>query len=788
MPPRLAALVVTVTFASCTCGTTNPPPETECVRNSDCARNRVCLDGLCVDGLTGGGTPAAGGTAMGGGQATAGGSTAGGAAGGFAGGAGGGSGGGAAGGVAGGAAGGSVTGTDGGLADAGVDAGAPDAGCQCTDLEECVGGLVCVPRYALLQWRSPSNGAVFSAGAAVPLEAALILASGRSRNDPASISFEASGDGGRVAGLLQRVDAGLFATSMSFPLGSWAATISIPDSGLADGPLTFSVLTSDFALTWAPPPPRVATPGLLPHDPSQDAGTFFRRDETATLVVTNSAPATNVSVTVLGVSSDGGTPPLPLTAAPSCASCSDAGFCACYPLDLSRPVLEAFRGHFSFSVSGTVNGSIVTNTSQTHPARVPSLPVTRWKWAWVNGPPAFDGGVATITNPALDRRGALYFGFSEFSTSFPSAGVKVLSHQGAVQLATQTLAVPTSDFVISSIDGGPETAVVATQGSGFVSLSPDGGLSTICDPSAGQGLLVTGAIGLLQTPPPVPLELPFGVATSSSSQLRRLVVAGPIGSCATGALTPANASSKSPFFASGQSVTFASAESGNVRLATATPFNVMFGGAAPLPPSLGALTDLFPPGLQGSQIAVGTSAGGVWWAGLSPASSMTGSASGSGVMATGNTLWYPTLGSGGLTLQSVTVDDSAGITAGPGYPIAAGGMATIALGQGGAVLAATSNGVLTVVQDGRIVWTTPADARLGGLFSSRLMLDCSRDGTNAPLPGRPGVAYLLGAPQQVQAIITDSRGLDVTQPWPMNGHDPRGTYNSATPLAPFACP
>lgn len=509
-------------------------------------------------------------------------------------------------------------------------------------------------------------------------------------------------------------------------------------------------------------------------------------------MVTNSAAATNVTVTVFGLTSDGGTPALALTAAPSCAPCTGAGFCSCYPLDLSLPVLEAFRGRFSFSVSGTVNGATVTNTSQTHPTRVPPLPVTRWKWAWVNGAQSTDGGVATTTNPALDRRGSLYFGFSDFSGGFPSGGLKALSHQGAVQLTTQTLLFPTTDVVISSYDGGVETALVGAQGAGFVALALDGGVSTICDPAAGQGFLVTGPMGVLTTPPPLPIEMPFGIATVSNSQQRRLVVAGPLNNCAFAPLTPASPTSKSPFFASGQNITFASAESGTVRLATTNVFSITLAGSGPLPGSLGALTDLFPtPPFLSSQVALGTSAAGVWWAGNSPAVGPTGSAGGSGVVATGSlasTVWYPTVDPGGLKLQSVAIDESVGITAGPSFPVAAGGTASVALGQGGAVLAASDNGVLTVVQNGRIVWSTPADARLGGRFSSRLMLDCSRDGANAPIPGKPGVAYLLGAPQQVQAIITDSRGLDVTQPWPMNGHDPRGTYNAATPLAPFACP
>lgn len=762
---RLAALVVVV--ASCT----PPPPETECVRNSDCARNRVCLDGLCVDGVTAGGSASAGGSAMGGGLAAAGGVAS----------AGGAPGGGSAGGMvtAGGSAGGSVGGgsaggQDAGQLDAGVDGGAggaPDAGCQCTDLEECVVALVCVPRYALLQWRAPANGAAFPSGTNVGLEAALLLASGRTRNDPGLLPFEASGDGGRLSGVLQRVDAGLFATNVSFPVGTWAATVSLPDSGLVDGPLTFSVVNTDFSLSWAPPPPRLAGPGLQPHDPSQDAGTFFRRDETTTLVVTNASAATNVTVTVFGLTSDGGSPSLPLSAAPSCAPCTGAGFCACYPLDLSRPALEAFRGRFSFSVSGTVGGSTVTNTSQTHPTRVATLPVTRWKWAWVNGASS-DGGFAVTTNAALDRRGTLYFGFSEVGAS----GVKALRPQGDVQLATSGLLVPTTDVVISTIpDSGVDVVMVGAQATGFTIIGADGGVSPLCDVGSAQGYIAAGTSGLVRSPSFLTtLDMPFAVSIGTGTQ-RRLSVGQPFGTCASVNLPPTNQNVTNPLMASGADISLASAESSAVITWTANPPSISAAGVVMIPSMLGTLTDLFPG-------PMGTGSNGVW---VQAQSLSSGGPGGSGVLAASGIVWYPISGAGLLGLRAVDVNSG---SSSPVIQLATSGTASVALGQGGAVLVAADTGVLTVVENGRIVWATPADARLGGRFASRLMLDCTRDGSGTPVAGRPGVAYLVGAPQQVHAVITDSRGLDVTQPWPMNGHDPRGTSNTGTPLAPFACP
>ena len=182
--------------------------------------------------------------------------------------------------VGGGAAGGSTM--DGGATDAG--AGDGGATCACADFEECVSNVVCVPRYALLQWQGPAPGATFSPTTMVRLEASLLVANGRSRNDPPTLPFEATSDGGRVSGVLSRVDAGLYAQTQTFSLGEWQATVSYPDAGLADGPRAFTIRQQDFTLTWLPPPVRVSGNGLISSDPADDGGSFFRRDETATVV------------------------------------------------------------------------------------------------------------------------------------------------------------------------------------------------------------------------------------------------------------------------------------------------------------------------------------------------------------------------------------------------------------------------------------------------------------------------------------------------------------------------
>lgn len=675
-------------------------------------------------------------------------------------------------------------GMDGGTSDAGPGDGG--ATCPCADFEECLANVVCVPRYALLQWQGPAAGSTFSPTTMVRLEASLLLANGRSRNDPPTLPFEATSDGGRVSGVLSRVDAGLYARTQTFSLGEWQATVSYPDAGLADGPRAFAIRQQDFTLTWLPPPLRVSGNGLISSDPADDGGSFFRRDETATVVVSNPAPATAVSVFVNGVVADGGTDTVLLTASPSCAACSGAGFCACYAVDLSRPSLEAFRGRFSFSVTGTIGGAVVTQTSQSHPTNVPTLPVTRWRWGWLNSTPVTDGGFAASVGPALDQRGTLYLGYAEANGGPPAFGVKALTAQGSVSW-TQSTMNPTTSLAVGALDGGARLFAGA-QGVGIVTLSTStGAVSPLCDVGNTNGYIPMGSIALATLPFVLLPDMPVVVAASTTQPTRRVAFALPTaGSSCINHAFPAAAQGGTPFFANGSSVFFANQVAGAITQLTGNFPNPAVGPSVPFPAGVTAVSDVLP----SMAPFVGTTSSGTFITSMPSDTLPSGGAVGGGVLSattSGSTLWYPTLTASGLALRAVDVTPM-GLSSGVQIAVPGSTSASVALGAGGAVLVSTDPGALTVVREGRALWSTPPDARLGGRYGTRLLLDCSRDAMGVPLPGRPGVAYLVGAPLQVQAVITDSAGIDTTQPWPMQGHDPRGTNNATTPLEPFQCP
>ncbi len=768
--PFLVAVGLAAGFA---CGP-QLPPDTECVRNTDCSRGRLCLDGLCVDAVAGGvagggsagGAMVAGGSVAGGvsggsvsGGGTAGGLQGGGSAGG--GSAGGSSGGASAGGMSGGQAGGVSAGGPGGGSAGGVGDG---GSCLCSDAEECVGGLVCVARYALLQWRAPSPNATFDVTASVRLEAALVVAAGRTRNDPAQLPFVATSDAGAISGTLALIDAGLYAQTASFPEGQWSATVSFPDAGLVDGPLPFTVRSASFEVSWAPPPLRLSSGGLSAADPLDD-GTFFRRNELTTVVVSNAAGATNVTVSVQGILADGGSPLTSLATSAPCPACvGRPGFCECYSLDLARPDFDAFRGRFGFTVTGTVGITTVTQTSQTHPARLPTLPVTRWKWALRRGD---DAGTFFATGPVLDPAGNVIASFTRLDGGVRDDGVASVSPAGAIRWVSRA-GNATTDLVLLVGDAGAQV-FYGSQTRGYVGLQTstgDGGVSCTAPTNAvlsGSSATVLGfgaeIPATMATVPPSTNLLVFPLGSGGTCAAQSLPAAGPLVGNA-GTLFVMN------------------------NLVRQISSHGVFGGGSgtiPYPAGVTSISQLVPAGVVfGAFVGSG---GGIFT--TTPTNVFSASAAGAGALSTTD-YWVPVASAlpSGAQLMRFPLTSWSPVTITP----LAGQLATVSLGRSGYAYVATDLGQLLALRGDAVQWTVPTDARLGGPVTTTLLLDCERDQSGAKLGGRPGVAYLVAGSLQLQAIITDSAGLDVTQPWPMHRHDPRGTNNSATSLADFACP
>jgi hypothetical protein len=109
-------------------------------------------------------------------------------------------------------------------------------------------------------------------------------------------------------------------------------------------------------------------------------------------------------------------------------------------------------------------------------------------------------------------------------------------------------------------------------------------------------------------------------------------------------------------------------------------------------------------------------------------------------------------------------------------------------GRDGFMYSASLDGYVSAWQRGIRLWTPIWQSSKLEPFEASPNIDCSRDVSGAPIPGRPGVLYVASNLGELYALLVDDRGIDVNAPWPKYQHDPRNTGNADTPLAEFACP
>ncbi|MHB8875926.1 MAG: hypothetical protein ACYC8T_19735, partial [Myxococcaceae bacterium] len=364
-----------------------------------------------------------------------------------------------------------LEGTDAG--DAGPDGGdaGPECSPACAGWGECV-AAACVPRYASLTWASPAAGTRVGAGP-VTLAAQLATAAGRSRNDPAELTF--TGDGGAtVSGTLSRVDAGYYAGAWTAPgEGSYALVARFADAGLSSAPLALVVDRTGPVFTVTVPAPARGCDGgaLCEVDPAGGYQAAFKRDELVTVKVSspaNDVAASSVRLVVTGLG-DGGQPG---ASEPALAVQPDTGcgqpYCGTVQVDLSRPQMRAFRGTMGLAVTGTddvgnaggVDGGVM---------------VTRWKWSFEVTPSA----APIKTSPAIGPNGTVYFG----TVALGSTGtLYAVNPDGTLRWAFDAGAVEGSPAV-GLTDAGVETVFVASTsptGATLVALTGAGTVSQTC--------------------------------------------------------------------------------------------------------------------------------------------------------------------------------------------------------------------------------------------------------------------------------------------------------------------
>lgn len=318
-----------------------------------CPAGTSCADSVCKVQSTGGGQA--------GGVTAAGGIAAGGSP--------------SAGGLAGGSAGGNQGGSGGGSTDAGA--------CPvCADHEECV-GAACLPRYS-------SIGVVAAArtNQPTPVFAMLVTIGGRTGNPPASLVLVATLSGGpplRVEEAMSPLADGGFALAGTLPVpheGVWSIAVAWPDGGPTGTGQTIVDLSGPNVTVSVPAPTArgLFAGGLDFRDPLDTTGgpPSWRRHEVLPLKVESSSADLMASSVQLSVAGSPWTGPL-LGCGPD-GGVTDAGYCRIAQVSLGAVPLLGLRDVVSFEVSARDD---LGNVSSADAGAV----LTRWAFS-------FDGGSA----------------------------------------------------------------------------------------------------------------------------------------------------------------------------------------------------------------------------------------------------------------------------------------------------------------------------------------------------------------------------------------------------------
>lgn len=603
-----------------------------------------------------------------------------------------------------------------------------------------------------------------TASATVEVEAQLFLATGIA---PLSIELVTTApDAGVSTSPLPRAGGTYAATVATAAEGQWSFEARFADAGLSTGART--VVVDRTGPSWAvqveSAPQRDGGSAPLSFDPSFPAG-YFRRDETAQVQVSWASAETDVDPSSLRLSfagheeaiRDGG----------CTLTCGAGRSCECFVVDFGKPALKAFRDTWRLAVSGKdLAGNIAV-------ADGGSVNVSRWKWKR-------GLGAQLLATPAISLAGDIVVGTHKF---------------------------PTEGQVVALTAAGTERWHVDTGG---VLASP-----VIVRNDAGTEYVVAGHIDGAQTPTVVARFVVDGGFTSLScgaTGVNNTTFASPIALGAVGNVTVGvfhNGSGKFWAFnpdlndcASSSALANAPTNAGAINLVTQ-------GGKIWMPETTGRINT--------------ASWNGTAWSGASALSPvLTGVAIHSLALTTlqgGGTVVVG--GGGGPGLGYVFQLAPGGASVDWKYP-ASGGMpawgpaiarsnVVIASLEGGPILqaaspssgdagfvsmSAVSHGTPLLGRDGRIYVADTAGKF--SVYSPALVEEWSEPGfspieasptidCNREKPGQGSVAYLASTNGSLYAFIVDSRGIDISAPWPKYAHDPRNSGNLDTALSEFDC-
>lgn len=636
-------------------------------------------------------------------------------------------------------------------------------GRSCKTDGDCGANAICVVEHqtCMMQERltilEPAAGVKIGAQARVRVS----LFVDPARSLPATLVATAQkAGGGSETATLTRNGAEYEGTFSPTTEGGYTLQVALPEASLSSSvnltaDLTGPVLTFD-ALTYPARPPSGSTTYA-----DFDAGfaQSFRRKEKRKFTVRSAATdvaAETVQVQVFGFNGTGrgdGLPPAAITR----VDCAE-GYCGEFEVDFAAPQLKAFRGTFEVVATGAdVVGNAATLTAPL------ALKVTRFGWA-------FDSGaVNSLTAPSIADDGSIFFG------NAGSTKLHVVRHDGTAGRDLGTTGIVTTSpsmgagpnqrvyFAVSTGVGPVLHAVRASDGADAKSCTGLGAASETIP----TGLAVTVAGGF---------ESGIGIATTAADNGTFAVVrpsAGTTCLVSTAATVPST-SAPSSVVISGQDAYFGNELGELVRYRFESPSWVQ---KAKLDISV---ADVTPLGIADSLVVSGTTAGTKGAElDLSTASWAPPDAASTSPAAVGqaNVAYYGGSGSrlfATRTRTNTSVEVGASATA----------RSTPLIGRDQLVYFMTGTFLdvrkaLTLDQE----WSI----NIGTATAGALAIDCARDATSAKVSG-PGLLLVPTTQGKLFAFDVDSKGLDVSAPWPKYQRDPRNTGNANTDLAQFDCP
>jgi hypothetical protein len=681
----------------------------------------------------------------------------------------------------------------------------------CAEYEACT-SAGCRNRFLGLTIQSPVDNAVLGGGDAGVVQVTAQLRANPSYANttqfPEPLLFSATFSDGGVAG---SIDSGvrsgeMYTVPWTLPITQSqrvALTVAHPvaASGLTNTVnVTVDTLPPSFTISFSPVPIRAPGSGTqaAQGDPEQEYAAAFRRDEPVTVTVLADEPASNVTLTVVGIGVGGAAgaslPPVTLTSAGSCPG--GVAFCSTVTVNLYEPEMRAFRGTMTFRVDGQDGVGNRTSASA-------GLKVTRWKWA-------FDGVSGTIKgSPAIGDKGSVYFG-----TTDSSGKVFALNPDGSLKWPT----APTVGNVASSLTvGAPRTTggageyvYVAARAPGaggvlYALKGSDGAVALRCpspttDYGAGnvEGALALGATVALV----LPLETAVGVFNSAPSRIVGIRPDAAAGSdqCITetgpgGNPIPAGTIGSSVLM-SGEDIFYGTSSPSRLTSYTVgsdTPRN-NWPQVASFPPRGMALISDKIYGGQGS--TDNFDQGSLFSAPTAPPGP------GNGV-----TNLFPTTSTSRVFNLAVGNGNIAYFGAENATPV--GELVRLELDSGGSPTRVSDVGALRaapILGESDRLYTLNADGKLREWVASTLApqwelplggsgvdvsptLDCYRDGSGNAVSGSTLGALYVAADTKLYSFIVDSPGLAPNAPWPKFQRNARNTGNPGLTSAPIVdCP